>query len=379
MAGPARVAVVAPGTGLLREEGTMLRLGALMALQEVRQQEPGLQVEVVVQESQCSAQGAVPIARRLAADASVRAVVGYLCAEAVGAVLPIYREANLAIVNPTISAEYLQKDERSNLFPLLYGDGEQAAFLAAYIRTGLGYSRTAVLSDGSAYGRVLEDAFLLEAEEQGLEMVANVALGLSAVDAARAVQLLLAARPEAIFLATNTEAARLFLLEKYRQQLGGEVLGSDRLATMEFYEMVGQAAEGLLMCQPVLFGEDSEETGRFARKFEHIHKRRPDWIAAGGYDAMRLVLEVLKRSGADRSGTLQALEAISGPEKAFGALSGPVYFTEDGTSRRPIYVGTVRRGSFRAASPPTVEFLSPPNLLRRHLDRASGSSQAVGR
>jgi branched-chain amino acid transport system substrate-binding protein len=354
--GPARLALVVPQTGALKSEGQMLQLGALTAMYEARGQADQRTVKMVVYDSPCNAEGAAVVARRLAGDPSVCAVVGYLCAEAVGAALPIYEEEDLALINPTLSADYVRTLDSRHLFPLLYGDGEQAAFLAAYVKQGLGLTKVAVLSDGSGYGELLKASFIAEAEQQELELVAKVAVTPDVTEVARAVKLLKSVSPEAIFLAAKTNAASLFLLERQSQQLAGRVLGPDRLADIDLYEMVGQAADGLLVCQPILFGtKDSEKVG-FVRKFEMLHKRQPDWIAAAGYDAMRLALEVLQRSGPKRAAFLQVLREISGPDSSFRGLSGSVFFRKDGTSQRPFFVAAVHGGELRAAKPSSVEF-----------------------
>ena len=186
--------------------------------------------------------------------------------------------------------------------------------------------------------------------------MAKVSINRTAAEAARAVESLKEAHPEAIFLAVNPDTARLFLLERQRQNFGGKVLGPDRLADFDFYEMVGEAAEGLLICQPILLDKYSGQEGGFVRRFELIHHRLPDWIAAGGYDAMRLAMEVLQRSGPGRTAFLRTLRKISGPDSAFRSLGGPVFFRKGGTSRRQFYVAILKQGRLQAAIPPTVDF-----------------------
>jgi ABC-type branched-subunit amino acid transport system substrate-binding protein len=189
-----------------------------------------------------------------------------------------------------------------------------------------------------------------------LEVVANVAINSKQAGAAQAVKSLKRISPEGIFLAASPRPAGLFLLERQRQHLGGVVLGPDQLADLDFYEMVGQAADGLLVCQPILFEIENRKKSRFVKRFEQLYKRRPDWIAAAGYDAMRLALEVLNNSGPGRGAFLQSVRTVSGPDTAFEGLSGPVFFKDDGTNRRPLFVGAVQKGTLRAAKPPTVEF-----------------------
>ena len=354
--GPAKIAVVVPHTGPLVEEGQMLRFGALMASRQAEGKVADLNLEVVVYDSPCDPEGGVATAKRLTTDGAVSAVIGYLCAETLRAVLPLYQNAGLALINPTVSAEYVRQGETRNLFSLLYGDGDQAAFLATYAQEGLGLDRVAILRDDSAYGSVLSTSFEAEATRLDLEVVANVAINSNQAEAARAVKSLKSTGPEGVFLAASPRAASLFLLERQRQHLGGVVLGPDQLADLDFYEMAGQAAEGLLVCQAILFETENPKQSKFVRRFEQLYKRRPDWIAAAGYDAMRLALEVLNSSGPGRRAFLQGLRTISGPDTAFEGLSGPIFFQEDGTSQRPFFVGAVQNGTLQAAKPPTVPF-----------------------
>ena len=354
--GPAKIAVVVPYTGPLLGEGQMLQLGAQMAIKEARGLSADLNVAMVLYDSPCDSVGAISVAERIAADTSVFAVVGYLCAETLRAVLPIYRKAHLALINPTVSAEYVRRDESRYLFPLLYGDGDQAAFLAVYANKGLGLTRLAIISDQSAYGKILSASFLAEATRLGVALVANVAVNPNPEEAARGAKLLKDASPEGIFLAAHPKAASMFLIELHSHQVAGVVLGPDQLGELELYEMAGQAAEGLLVCQSILLETGESEEAGFVHRFELLHKRRPDWIAAAGYDGMRLALEVFNRSGPGRTAFLRTIRTVSGPDAAFNGLSGPLFFRKDGTSQRPLFVAEVHQGWLRPAKPSTVEF-----------------------
>jgi branched-chain amino acid transport system substrate-binding protein len=359
--GPARIGVVVPRNGPLQEEGEMLRLGTLMAIEEAGELVADHQIEMIVYDSPCNASAAIPVAEQIVADSSTSAVIGYLCPETIRAVLPIYREAHLALINPTVSAGDTRKDESRHLFPLLYGDGEQGAFLAAYAKKGLNLTRVAILSDGSIFGNILGNFFLQEANRLGLELVENIFVNPKPEEAARAVGILKSAGPEAILLAASPKAASLLLIEHRRQKVFGVVLGPDRFADLDFYEMAGQAAEGLLVCQPILLDHEDSENFEFVRRFEEFTKRRPNWIAVAGYDSMRLALEVLSRSGPKRNDFLGVIRQISGPGTSFRGIGGPIFFKEDGTSQRPFFVAEVHKGRMRPAKPPTVEF--PVTLL----------------
>ena len=358
--GPARIGVVIPGNSPLQDEGEMLRFGTSLAIEEAKGRVAGHKVEIIVYRSPCDEGGAVPLAERIVADDSISAVIGYLCPEPIRAVLPLYENAHLALINPTVSAEYIRRTGGRYLFPLLYGDGEQGKFLAVYVKRGLGLSRIAIFSDGSNFGKLVGGSFFNEANRLGLELVANISANPGEKEAARAVRLLESKRPEAIFLAALPKAASLFLIEHRRQNSGGVVLGPDKLAGLDFYEMAGRAAEGLLVCQPILLDRGNPEIAEFIKRFEQLSKRSPNWIAVAGYDSMRLALEVLSRSGPERTRFFSSLRKICESGRSFRGLGGPVFFRADGTSQRPLFVAEIHNGQLRPAKPPTVEFTVTP-------------------
>lgn len=353
--GPVRVALVTPLSGYLGEEGRMLHLGVLLAAAEAKAEAEGTQVEVVVYDSPCGGEKGVAVARQVSQDSSVSAVIGYLSGKSVREVLPVYRDAGLPLITPAVSGEEVPEKLRSNLFSLIFGGGDQAAFLAAYVRKALGLTRAAVVADQSDYANLFLEPFLEEAGKQSLELVARVSLQPEAGAVDLAIQQLRAASPEALFLATSPESARLLLMERRRQQLGGLVLGPDVLGDRDFYEMAGQAADGLLVSQPLLFGGSSPTIAGFVERFTAAYKRQPDWIAAGGYDALRLVRAVVAREGPRRAQVLRGLEAISSRESAFAGLGGPIFFGKGGLCRRPLYVARFENGVLKPAEPPTVE------------------------
>jgi branched-chain amino acid transport system substrate-binding protein len=342
-------------SGYLGEEGQMLRLGVILAAAEAKAEAEGTPVEVVVYDSPCGGERGIAVARQVSQDSSLSAVIGYLCAESVREVLPVYRDAGLPLITPAVSAEEVPEKLRSNLFSLIFGGGDQAAFLAAYARKALGLSRVAVVADQSDYANLFLEPFLEEAGKQNLEVVARVSTQPEAGAAGLAIQQLRAASPEVLFLATSPESARLLLMERRRQQLGGLVLGPDLLGDRDFYEMTGPAADGLLVSQPLLLGGSSPAVAGFVERFTAAYKRQPDWIAAGGYDALRLVRAVVTREGNRRAGVLRGLEAISGRGSAFAGLGGPIFFGKGGLCRRPLYAARFEQGVLKPADPPTVE------------------------
>src|SRR5262249_54028944 len=100
------IGVVAPMTGNLAQIGKQLADGAQLATQAVNARGgiKGRNVVIRVADDQADAKVAVTVARKLAADETVVAVLGHYSTLACLAAIPIYTKARLAAITPSASS-----------------------------------------------------------------------------------------------------------------------------------------------------------------------------------------------------------------------------------------------------------------------------------
>jgi len=159
--------------------------------------------------------------------------------------------------------------------------------------------------------------------------------------------------PEAVLLVSSAhDAARLVRL--LRPRFAGPILGSGRLGLSRFREEAGPAAEGTIL---PLLREPSEDWRRFAREFRDRFGREPDYLAGQTYDAVRVLVQAIRKGGLNRPHILDALQAL-GPWRG---VSGVIAWDPQGRNARP--VGMVRVESGRLV--PLVPFAVRPLDRRR--------------
>jgi len=100
-----------------------------------------------------------------------------------------------------------------------------------------------------------------------------------------------------------------------------------------FREQAGDAAAGVRYPSP---GPIQRE---FAARFERRYGHPPDFAAAHGYDAARLVIAAVQRGGADRDAIRQALLALS----PYSGVSGPITWDKLRRNARSAVMATVTR------------------------------------
>jgi branched-chain amino acid transport system substrate-binding protein len=161
------VGVAAPLSGASSILGEQIRAGAAAAVEE------SAAARLDVRDDGCSSEGGAAAARGFVA-ARVRAVVGFLCTEAIEAALPILKAAGIPVITVGVRADSLT-DRRNKTGWLVYrlgprADGERDA--VGRLLTRMWESELfAIVDDGTIYGRELAESFRLAAEQAGLKPV----------------------------------------------------------------------------------------------------------------------------------------------------------------------------------------------------------------
>ncbi len=110
---------------------------------------------------------------------------------------------------------------------------------------------------------------------------------------------------------------------------------------------------------------------RFAEEYAAATGRRPSWFSAGGNDAIRVLVEALRRAhpantkqnkAADREKVRAALASIDSPEQAVPGLDGPLYFDAGRDMPRSLRFGYYDRGRLVSAPLQLVAVQRPDRI-----------------
>jgi ABC-type branched-subunit amino acid transport system substrate-binding protein len=121
------------------------------------------------------------------------------------------------------------------------------------------------------------------------------------------------------------------------------VVGGAPVGRRVFGEEAGPAAEGVLY--PLLFDPQAPEAAPFARAYSDRWGTKPDYLAAHAYDAVRLVVDAVRRAGPNRALIRDALVALA----PWRGATGTVSWDPTGRCVRAPGLGTWSRGRASAA------------------------------
>ena len=251
-------------------------------------------------------------ARRATSDSAAIAYVGELESGATRTSLPITNEAAMVQVSPASTAvdlvapfpgsdevpELVQPTGERTFGRVIPDDEVQAAAGAAWAEE-LGARNALVVSDRSEFGDTVADEFAEEAEALGISVETTGASG-----ATRVVR----SNPDLVYFGGTPDGAPP-VLDRVARLSDATIMGTDALLLDRTFLRRARSFEGPLRLTSAA-QDPSQLPGpagkRFVDDYRQHYGRSPGRYAAYGYEAMALVLDLVKRAG-DEAGNRGAI------------------------------------------------------------------------
>lgn len=302
----------APLRGDSARSGRAIREGARLALEEAAGEAAGIRIEAVYLDNTDGKRWDPVVvarnARRATEDSTTIAYIGELESGATRTSLPITNRAGILQVSPGSSAvdlvreapgssdvpEHLQPSGERTFGRVIPGDDVQAAAGAAWMARRGARGLTAV-SDGSAFGEAVGDAFVAGAQTLGLRAVCCPKLdrppercGVSASLGRRRLN---------TYYAGEAVPSRAEVSCSLVPAANATVMTTDALLARDRLAAIDARATETLVTSAAL--DPSQLPGRgqaFVRAYRERYGRSPDRYAAYGYEAMAAVLDSIERA-----------------------------------------------------------------------------------
>ncbi len=355
-----KIAVAAPITGSAAAFGDMIKKGALLKQKEINDAGGinGMILNIQFRDDAGKGAEASLVAERIANDNTILAVVGHFNSACSLAGQTIYDRVGIVELSPGSTAVNVCEGSKWT-FRNLYRDDFQGKFIAQYIDNVLtDLEKVAVFFDNDDYGRGLRNAFVEEAKNTDLTLVASEAYERDTTNFKAQLTSIKGKKPDAIFISGLYTEAGLIVKQAREAGITSQFFGADGIDNADFLTTAGSmAAEGTYITTPFLFGADDVKAQEMASNFENLHGVPPDTWAALTYDAVGMIADALEKNynseatiAENRSAIREHLADIDTPEEGYNGITGLTYFDFKGdTVNKPAYVKMVKDGKFVAA------------------------------
>ena len=341
-----------PLQGAARAQAVATVNGAKLALQEAGGKVGDFTIEYQsLDDSTAQAGGWEPgqtasNARKAIADDSTIGYIGEFNSGATAVSLPLLNEAGIAQVSPGNTAVGITSDdpgagpgEPDKYYPtgnrtyarILPKDTYQGAALAALAKDE-GCASAYILNDKEVYGSGLASNVELAAEKVGLEIKGNEGMDKNAANYRSLGAKIKGTGAECFIYCGITANNAVQLFKDMAVALPeGALLGPEGVGETGFFDsseggLPPEVASRVLITIPGVAPEEYPPAGQeFLKAYEAEYgEKNPDRYAVYGYESMSLLLDAIKRAGADggdRAAVVEQLLATKDREGVFGTYS----------------------------------------------------------
>ena len=292
-----KIGVIGPLTGPAAAYGIAVQNGADLAVKEINEAggANGIMLEMNAQDDEHDPQKSVNAYNTLK-DWGAQAIVGSTTSDPCVAVAAETSNDNMFQITPSGSAvECVAPD---NVFRVCFADPDQGTASAVYIGENKLATKIAVIYDSSTtYSSGIREAFVKEAANQGLEVVADEAFTAdNATDFSVQLDKAKEAGAELVFLPVYYQEASVILKQASDKDFAPIFFGCDGMDGILTVENFDTAlAEGLMLLTP--FSTTEESSKSFTEAYVAAYGIEPNQFAADSYDAVYAIKAALEKSG----------------------------------------------------------------------------------
>jgi branched-chain amino acid transport system substrate-binding protein len=302
----------------------------------------GHAIELVGEDSLCSAEGGQTAAQKVASDTSVVGVIGTNCSSAAAAGLPIISQAGLVLISPSNTAPTLTDSDadaggtwQPGYYRTAHNDLFQGAVAAEFAFNELGATTMATIHDGSPYADGLQAVAANVFAELGGEVVFQGAVNVGDTDMRPILTEIASNAPDVIYFPIF-EPEGNFIAAQSVEIAGLEeatLMGADGLFVSGFPGNTGEASVGMYLSGPFVSGEAYD--GLLAKWETKFGGGPPSGFHGHAYDGINMLFDAILAVGHENEdGSLtigrQALRDALSATSDYAGITGTLTCSETG-------------------------------------------------
>ena len=308
-----KVAILAPLSGDVKTFGESTRDGAMLAIDEWNEAGGvlGKEIEVVVEDSQCTAEAAVSAANKVIDQDGVKFIIGEVCSSASIPISEIVVAKGVFQMTPTSTNPTVTLNEdgstKSTVFRACFIDPFQGAVAAKFAISNLGAQTAAVFLDqGNDYVRGLAEVFIAEFEAAGGTVLVTESYTAEDSDFSAILTKVKDADPDVLYLPDYYSTVNLIAGQAQEKGIEAALLGGDGWDSADLDRSV---VEGGFYTNHFAASDTRAIVQDLVAKYEAKYGAAPDALAALAYDATNILLQ-----------SMEAADSTTDPEKVAAAM-----------------------------------------------------------
>jgi branched-chain amino acid transport system substrate-binding protein len=295
-------------------------------------------VRILVQDTQGSADVAVPVTKKLIDTENVVAVIGPATSGEAMALIPIVQEAQVPLIAMASSSGIVKPvAERKWVFKVAQSNEHTAPWQVKYAKAK-GLTQVASVYASGAYGEDGAAAIRDTAKAEGVQIVLEDSFGAADTDMTALITKIKASPAQAVLVTAIPPAAAIFTKQFRELGLTLPLIHNSGIGQKQFIDLAGAAAAegvifpiGKIVATDALPDNDPQKPvlKQFIADFQQNVGKPPSQFAAHAADSVQIVVNVLKTFNEGLSIQDQRAKLRDGIEntKGYAGLDGMFNFS----------------------------------------------------
>jgi branched-chain amino acid transport system substrate-binding protein len=340
---PVKIGAFLPMTGGVAAYGQMGWEGVAIA-NKMEPQVLGRTVELKLVDTKSDKVEAANAVSRLIEKEGVKAIIGEMISGNTIAGSDHSERSKIPIVSPTATNPIVTQN-KSFVFRVCFIDPDQGRIAAKLAQEQLNAKTAALIYDMSQdYCVGLANFFKKEFVERGGKIVSETKFKTGDRDFTPQLSSIQSAKPDLIYAPIYYTECALIAKQAREMEINLPILTGDGAQAPELIQLGGKAVEDVYFTAHFHKDMINTERGRaFVQLYQKETGKELDGFTAMGADAYFLILDAIKRAGADDSQKIR--DALAGT-KDFPGVSGNISIKPDGNAVKAMVINKVKDGKF---------------------------------
>jgi ABC-type branched-subunit amino acid transport system substrate-binding protein len=227
-------------------------------------------------------------------------------------------------------------------FRCITDDRQMCYLLADFAFKKLGLKRVAAIRAVNRYGRMSIDEFRDAATRLGYPFLAELQYQEGDTDFSDQLKKLQAVNVDGVITYGNAKESALLLKQMREMGMNQWFLGSDRMVTQDFLDIVGNNYGNVAAGYPYDPTRKDPRYLQFIQDFRDHYGEEPETYAAHAYDGMNILIQAVGKAGLNRALIRDQLAAITSYEGVTGRKEFDAVFS----NRSPAVLAIIKSGQF---------------------------------
>jgi branched-chain amino acid transport system substrate-binding protein len=304
-----KIGVICPITGPSSTFGSGVKDAIAIAQDKLKASNGinGMEVEFIIMDDRANPAEAVAAAERLIHNEKVSLILVPVMSSVVLAVMEVTEANQIPLVTSGATAESITQKGYKYIFRTCATNATQASIIVPYAVDRFKAKTAAVIYENTDYGTSLRDNTVAALEKMGVKVVGVEHYIRESVDFRAQLTKLRQLKPDLLFMASIT--AEAVQIMRQRTELGWNVqlvafngIGTDTL------DLAGKNAEGLLFISGFEDTLPDPVVKEFYADWQAKYNKPINGTGAAAYNAVRLILDAVRRGGATSAGIWTAIK-----------------------------------------------------------------------